>query len=536
MMPSSFFFSWKAAPKRRRDHASVRNIPECSAAPPQALPTLQAVTMRVGVGVSPRQNDLALLLEQRHLHVSAAHFLRVDVTTMDDLVNIIDVGEWPRLSSGVPISELAGVLRLVRGYKQSLQDPGTARNFNPRTTSRSAANSVRNMVQEAVAVHSQMTDRLQLFQSRFAWVESYCHCGVLEGMQRGNIVVAWESYVREDVIPLLGRIAQAYVDEREASRQVLITLDRSCRCDIGLAALEEHESVDRSWMTVSRHYEVTTLCGIASANPHFPLGHAGFGFSATALLRSLPLTVTDTLVRLQTVTATHKYVGAVFDGTSVWMCPCSARSVLRIRGDQVEALKVAWPKALQKKALMFRGGVFDGRYIWFVPCESSELVRIHCGTAQVDTVATYPSHLSTVAHAFSGGVFDGAYVWLIPSEAPSIVKINVITDEVTVLVTTAGWIWQGIVLWWLFRWSAGVACPIWSKRGGCRGQGHRLSEYLFLEGGRKSPEVFISGANCDGSNVWFVPFMAPYLLSITTATGLVRLFDRWPTGVLWRNF
>jgi hypothetical protein len=172
-----------------------------------------------------------------------------------------------------------------------------------------------------------------------------------------------------------------------------------------------------------------------------PLPDAGLGDAGLLTLPSLSPFANGNLWSAFDVSTTNDaatgFVGAAFDGTSVYFVPYDnggpvnggLSSILaRYRTDGGFGAAGSWASldmtTVNGEAVSFAGAAYDGRYVYFVPHSRGVAVRFDTRAAKFNAQSAWSAYdIGRVAVeagaslAFYGAAFDGRFVYYVPSAA-----------------------------------------------------------------------------------------------------------------------
>lgn len=295
-----------------------------------------------------------------------------------------------------------------------------------------------------------------------------------------------------------------------------------------------HRFVFLTYMVVS--FAVSVIGG-------YPLPYVqdGLGFSATTTghLRCRnpipqPNMSDNRNWPLNFVKGSEAFIGAVFDGTSVWLVPMSADRVIRVDPVTKMMTSMSWPSGYSQTYRAFGAGVFDGTFVWLIPSNAYQLIRIRVTTGLMEGFSSWPSGMTVGGNsAFAGGVFDGTWLWLVPSSVRQLVRVDPTTGNTTGFT---GWP-SGLVFrpdWfdggtfdgssvWLVPHCADLAVSVNISTGVMTGYGNWPANFT------KGQYAFTGGV-FDGTFVWFVPHHADKVVKINVNTGVMQTVPNWPIG------
>ena len=142
---------------------------------------------------------MSSLLQRHGLIHCMARFEQLGISLMDELRMIVDAGEWPRVSQGVPLVEAIVVLKLLRRFRQS-----PIRHHEPRCPENnhcgdSHRDTIRcdkiNVSSLKAAMDSYAATKLHgaKYSHCLVVLEAMCTCPTQESSARGTIVEQYEA-------------------------------------------------------------------------------------------------------------------------------------------------------------------------------------------------------------------------------------------------------------------------------------------------------------------------------------------------------
>eukprot|EP00759_Apiculatamorpha_spiralis_P023336 PhF_6_TR27151/c0_g1_i1/m.39657 len=85
-----------------------------------------------------------------------------------------------------------------------------------------------------------------------------------------------------------------------------------------------------------------------------------------------------------------------------------------------------WPIDFAKGKTSFVGAVYDGVSVWLVPYEATHLIKVNPNTGSIQTgYNKWPSTPNSIGSPkYCGGIYDGRNVWLVPSNGDSVIRVD----------------------------------------------------------------------------------------------------------------
>lgn len=262
----------------------------------------------------------------------------------------------------------------------------------------------------------------------------------------------------------------------------------------------------------------------------------------------------------------NKFMGGAYAGGYIWLFPHHSDRLVRVNpaNGAIEGFDMSSGTNMtaQSSTATFKywGGAFDGTSIWLAPYGSDRLAKISDLANSTPTITGYAMangvngnsglsvYITTYGARFSGAVFDGANVWLVPRQADQLVRVDPATGAMTGFDLSAG-----------VNMTSGSAVPSVDKYFGGVFDGANIwiapmaSDRVLRIGNLRDPAPVITGFNLtdgvngnvnmsnytgagkfrgcvyDGKKVWLVPANDTRLVSVDPADGRMTGY-RIPAG------